>query len=67
MKPTLEIGLIGTGFMGQTHSFGYAIAEKAFDLPIRFNLNTVADVTEEAAFVSYPSANSLGRPNSVPV
>lgn len=49
MKPTLEIGLIGTGFMGQTHSFGYAIAEKAFDLPIRFNLNTVADVTEEAA------------------
>ena len=49
MKPTLEIGLIGTGFMGQTHSFGYTIAEKAFDLPVRFNLNTVADVTEEAA------------------
>ena len=49
MKQRLEVGLIGTGFMGQTHSFGYTMAEKAFDLPVTFNLNTVADVTEAAA------------------
>jgi len=49
MKPTLEVGLIGTGFMGRTHAFGYTMAGKVFDLPLRFNLNTVADVTEEAA------------------
>jgi predicted dehydrogenase len=49
MKNTLEIGLIGTGFMGQTHAFGYTMAAKAFDLPLRLNLNTVADVTAEAA------------------
>lgn len=35
--------------MGQTHAFGYTMAGKAFDLPVRFNLHTVADVTEEAA------------------
>ncbi len=35
--------------MGQTHAFGYTMAGKAFDLPVRFNLHTVADVTEDAA------------------
>lgn len=49
MKPVLEVGLIGTGFMGQAHVFGYTIAQKAFTLPVGFSLNTVADVTREAA------------------
>ncbi len=49
MKPALGIGLIGAGFMGRTHTFGYAVAEKVFDLPVRFDLKTVADVEEESA------------------
>lgn len=48
-KKTLNIGLIGTGFMGKTHTFGFASAEKVFDLPFRPHLHTVADVTEAAA------------------
>ena len=30
-KPALGIGLIGTGFVGKAHVFGYATAEKVFD------------------------------------
>ncbi|MFB2550312.1 Gfo/Idh/MocA family protein [Ensifer soli] len=48
-KPPLRIGLIGTGFMGKAHVFGFAMAEKVFDLPYAIVLRTVADVTEEAA------------------
>lgn len=48
-KPVLRIGLIGTGFMGKAHVFGFATAQKVFDLPYRLELHTVADVTEEAA------------------
>jgi hypothetical protein len=31
-KPKLRAGLIGTGFMGKTHVFGFATALKVFDL-----------------------------------
>lgn len=48
-KPVLRIGLIGTGFMGKAHVFGFASAPKVFDLPFDIELHTVADVTEEAA------------------
>jgi predicted dehydrogenase len=48
-KPPLRIGLIGTGFMGKAHVFGFALAQKVFDLPYRLELHTVADITEEAA------------------
>jgi len=48
-KPKLRIGLIGTGFMGKTHVFGFATAAKVFDLPFEVELHTVADVTESAA------------------
>ncbi len=47
--PDLRIGLIGTGFMGMAHTFGYTMAPKVFDLPAGLVLATVADVTEEAA------------------
>lgn len=48
-QPVLRIGLIGTGFMGKAHAFGYTTAQKVFDLPYRLELHTVADVTDEAA------------------
>ena len=48
-KPKLAIGLIGTGFMGKAHVFGFATAPKVFDLPMEIVLHTVADVTEDAA------------------
>lgn len=48
-KPTLRVGLIGTGFMGKAHVFGYATAERVFDLPYKVVFDTVADVTDEAA------------------
>ncbi|MCF6102779.1 Gfo/Idh/MocA family protein [Mesorhizobium muleiense] len=48
-KPQLRIGLIGTGFMGRTHVFGFAAAQRVFDLPYELVLHTVADRTEELA------------------
>lgn len=48
-EPSLNIGLIGTGFMGKTHVFGFASAPRVFALPYMPVLHTVADVTEEAA------------------
>jgi predicted dehydrogenase len=48
-KSPLRVGLIGTGFMGKAHVFGYATAARVFDLPFEIVLDTVADVTEPAA------------------
>ena len=48
-RPQLRIGLIGTGFMGKTHVFGFAAAQRVFDLPYELVLHTVADRTEELA------------------
>jgi predicted dehydrogenase len=48
-KPKLRIGLIGTGFMGKAHVFGFASAPRVFDLPFDLELHTVADVTVDAA------------------
>jgi predicted dehydrogenase len=48
-KPPLRIGLIGTGFMGKTHVFGFASAERVFDLPYAVVLHTVADRTDALA------------------
>lgn len=47
--PTLNVGLIGSGFMGKAHVFGYATAAKVFDLPFAVHLHTLADVTDEVA------------------
>lgn len=60
-KPKLRIGLIGTGFMGKTHVFGFASAPKVFDLPFDLELHTVADITPAAAALA---ASSLGFANS---
>ncbi len=48
-KPKLRIGLIGTGFMGRAHVFGFASAPKVFELPFDIELHTVADITLAAA------------------
>lgn len=48
-KPALNIGLIGTGFMGKTHVFGFATAPRVFDLPYEPVLHTVADRSPELA------------------
>lgn len=48
-KPRLRIGLIGTGFMGKAHVFGFTSAPRVFDLPFELDLHTVADVTPQAA------------------
>jgi predicted dehydrogenase len=45
----LRIGLIGTGFMGKTHVFGFSAARRVFDLPYELVLHSVADRTEELA------------------
>ena len=56
-KPTLRVGLIGTGFMGRTHVFGFAAAPRAFDLPCEIELHTVADRTDG---VAAEAARTLG-------
>jgi predicted dehydrogenase len=48
-KPKLRIGLIGTGFMGKAHVFGFTSAPRVFELPCDLELHTVADITDEAA------------------
>jgi predicted dehydrogenase len=48
-KPKLSIGLIGTGFMGKAHVFGFASAPRVFELPYELDLKTVVDITPEAA------------------
>ena len=53
----LKIGLIGTGFMGKTHVYGYATADRVFDLPYKLELVSVADVSEDLA---QSAAHSLG-------
>ena len=60
-KPKLRIGLIGTGFMGKAHVFGFASAPRVFDLPYEIDLHTVVDITPEAAA---KAARTLGFAHS---
>jgi predicted dehydrogenase len=48
-RPKLRIGLIGTGFMGKAHVFGFTSAPRVFELPYDLELHSVADVTDAAA------------------
>ena len=48
-KPRLRVGLIGSGFMGKAHAFGYTMAARVFDLPYEIELHTLADVSETLA------------------
>ena len=51
-KKEINVGLVGSGFMGKTHVFGYAIAEKVFNLPIKFNMFKVADINLNKAKIA---------------
>src|SRR4028119_903763 len=57
MKPTLRVGLIGSGFMGRAHAFGYGAAGKVFELPFRVELHTLADPRMD---VARAAAEALG-------
>lgn len=48
-KSTLRLGLIGSGFMGKTHTFGFAAAARVFDLPYEVEMKTLADVSKPQA------------------
>lgn len=48
-KRKLRVGLIGSGFMGRTHAFGYATASRVFDLPFQLELTCLADISDETA------------------
>ncbi len=45
----MKVGLIGSGFMGKTHSFGFATAARVFDLPVSFEMEVLADISMEHA------------------
>lgn len=45
----IGLGLIGSGFMGKTHSFGFATAQKTFPLPYQVDFAILADATPELA------------------
>jgi predicted dehydrogenase len=49
MKDTLNIGLVGCGFMGRAHSNGFRKAPNFFDLPCRPVLKAVCHHTAEKA------------------
>ena len=48
-KPKVRIGLIGSGFMGKAHAFGYANAARVFDLPYEIELHSLADINDDSA------------------
>ena len=48
-RPVLGVGLIGSGFMGRSHSLAYLNVDKLFALPFRVELGILADATDEKA------------------
>jgi predicted dehydrogenase len=56
-KPKLNVGLIGPGFMGKTHTLGFTAAPLVFDLPYNIKLHSVADQTPDLAIAA---AGALG-------
>ena len=56
-KPRLRICLIGSGFMGKAHAFGYTTAARVFDLPFALEFHTLVDINAAAA---QKAADALG-------
>ncbi|MCD5994481.1 Gfo/Idh/MocA family oxidoreductase [Pseudomonas sp. CDFA 602] len=48
-RPTLGIGLIGTGFMGRAHALAFSNANAALELPARIRLAALADADSARA------------------
>ena len=65
-KPKLRIGLIGSGFMGKAHAFGYATAARVFDLPYEPELHTLADINNDAAAKAVDWLKTFGTSQVVP-
>ena len=61
MKKKLRLGLIGSGFMGKTHVFGFAAAARVFDLPYDVELTAIADVTIDGGRVSHVGKSVPGN------
>ncbi len=57
----LGLGLIGSGFMGRTHAFGFINVNATFDLPVRVERVVLADIDGERAA---KAASALGFPDS---
>ncbi|MEJ5869061.1 Gfo/Idh/MocA family oxidoreductase [Pseudokineococcus sp. 5B2Z-1] len=47
-SPTLGVGMVGHSFMGATHSQGWSVAPRFFDLPLHPRMAVVAGRREEA-------------------
>jgi predicted dehydrogenase len=45
----LGLGLIGSGFMGKAHAFGFLNANRVFQLPVEVDLAVLADVDSDTA------------------
>jgi hypothetical protein len=56
-KHKVGIGLIGSGFMGESHALGFATARRVFDLPFDIDLAVLADAT---ATLAARGARALG-------
>lgn len=62
-KRNLGLGLIGSGFMGKAHAFGFIDVNHVFDLPVTVTRRVLADVDEgraAAAAASLGFASSTG-------
>ena len=53
----LNVGLIGSGFMGRSHALAFRLAPAVFDLPMNVGLEMLADVDDVAAS---RAGNALG-------
>ena len=63
-RKRLGLGLIGSGFMGKTHVFGFATAERVFDLPYQIAFECIADRNDavaETARESFGFARATGN------
>ncbi len=57
----LGLGLIGSGFMGKTHAFGFINVNHVFDLPVTVDRVVLADIDGDRAA---KAARALGFPKS---
>lgn len=48
-KPTLNVGLVGSGFMGRCHANAFRTVGGLFDLPFTPVMDMLADITSDAA------------------
>lgn len=48
-KPTLRVGLVGSGFMGRCHANAFRSVSGLFDLPLEPIADMLADITDEVA------------------